>query len=173
MIHTVKGLGIVNKAEVDVSLEFSCLFYVPTDVGNLIPGPSAFSKSSLNIWKFLVYILLKPGLENFGALLCQCLRWVQLCSSLNILWHCLSLGLERKWPFPVLWPLLSFPDLLAYWVQHFNVLFDPQHMLFDSIQLMLVRGTHTFCPGHREPLYVERTTPCLLTRRKSQREVQL
>ena len=64
MIHTVKGFGIVNKAEVDVSLEFSCFFYNPANVGNLISGSSAFSKSSLNIWKFTVHILLKPGLEN-------------------------------------------------------------------------------------------------------------
>ena len=74
VIHTVKGLGIVNKAEIDVFLELSCFFDDPANVGNLISGSSAFSKSSLNIWKFLVYILLKPGLENFGALLCQCLR---------------------------------------------------------------------------------------------------
>ena len=65
VIHTVKGFGIVNKAEIDVFLEFSCFFHDPTDVGNLISGSSAFSKSSLNIWKFTVHILLKPGLENF------------------------------------------------------------------------------------------------------------
>ena len=65
MIHTVKGFGIVNKAEVDVFLEVSCLFYDPTDVGDLISGSSVFSKSSLSIWKFPVHILLKPGLENF------------------------------------------------------------------------------------------------------------
>ena len=65
VIHTVKGFGIVNKAEVDVFLEFSCFFYDPTDVGNLISGSSAFSKSSLNICKFMVHILLKPSLENF------------------------------------------------------------------------------------------------------------
>ena len=64
MIHTVKGVGVVNKAEVDVFLEFSCFFDDPADVGYLISGSSAFSKSSLNIWKFLVHILLKPGLEN-------------------------------------------------------------------------------------------------------------
>ena len=63
VIHTVKGFGIVNKA--DVFLEVSCFFDDPMDVGNLISGSSAFSKSSLNIWKFLVHILLKPGLENF------------------------------------------------------------------------------------------------------------
>ena len=63
--HTVKGFGIVNKAEADVFLELSCFFNDPTDVGNLISGSSAFSKSSLNIWKFSVHILLKPSLENF------------------------------------------------------------------------------------------------------------
>ena len=63
VIHTVKGFVRVNKA--DVFLELSCFFYDPADVGNLISGSSAFSKSSLNIWKFLVHILLKPGLENF------------------------------------------------------------------------------------------------------------
>ena len=65
VIHTVKGFGIVNKAERDVLLELSCFFDNPEDVGNVISGPSAFSKSSLNIWKFTVYVLLKHGLENF------------------------------------------------------------------------------------------------------------
>ena len=65
VIHTVKGFGIVNKAEVDVFLELSCFFDDAMDVGNLISGSSAFSKTSLNIWKFIVHILLKPCLENF------------------------------------------------------------------------------------------------------------
>ena len=65
VIYTVKGFVIVNKAEVDVLLEWSCFFNDPTNIGNLISGSSAFSKSSLNIWKFSVHILLKPGLENF------------------------------------------------------------------------------------------------------------
>ena len=65
VIHTVKGFGVVNKTEVDVFLELSCFSDDPTDVGNLISGSSAFSKSSLNIWKFTVHVLLKPGLENF------------------------------------------------------------------------------------------------------------
>ena len=65
VIHTVKGFGVVNKAEADVFMEFSCFFDDPIDVGNLISGFSAFSKSSLNIWKFMVHVLLKPGLENF------------------------------------------------------------------------------------------------------------
>ena len=65
VIHTVKGFGVVNKTEVDVFLELFCFFNDLADVGNLISGSSAFSKSSLNIWKFTVHILLKPGLENF------------------------------------------------------------------------------------------------------------
>ena len=65
MIHTVKGLGIVNNAEIDVFLELFCFYVDPADVGNLISGSSAFSKTSLNIWKFTVNILLKTGLENF------------------------------------------------------------------------------------------------------------
>ena len=65
VIHTVEGFDIVNKAEIDVFLVFSCFFNDPMDVGNLISGSSAFSKSSLNIWKFRVHILLKTGLENF------------------------------------------------------------------------------------------------------------
>ena len=65
VIHTVKSFGIVNKAEIDVFLELSCFFDDPADVGNLISGSSVFSKISLNIWKFTVHILLKPGLENF------------------------------------------------------------------------------------------------------------
>ena len=65
VIHTVKDFGIVNKADVDVFLELSCFFNDPVDVCNLISGSSVFSKSSLNMWKFTVHVLLKPGLENF------------------------------------------------------------------------------------------------------------
>ena len=65
VIHTGKGFGIVNKAEIDVFLELSCFFDDPVDVGNLIPSSSAFFKTSLNIWKFTVHVLLKPGLGNF------------------------------------------------------------------------------------------------------------
>ena len=83
MIHTVKGFSIVSEAEVDAFLEFSWFFYDPMDIGNLISGSSAFSKSSFNIWEFLVHILLKPNLENFEhdfatmwneALFMQCLN---------------------------------------------------------------------------------------------------
>ena len=72
VIHTVKGFEVVNKAEVDVFLELSCFIYDPTDVGNLVSGYSAFSKSSLNIWKFMVHVLLKPGLDNFDHYFAAC-----------------------------------------------------------------------------------------------------
>ena len=120
VIHTVKGFGVVNEAEVDVFLELSCFFNDPTDVGNLFCGSSAFSKSSLNIWKFSVHVMLKPGLENFEYYFvsvwgeCSCVVvWVIFGSA--FLWDW-----SENWPFLVLWPLLSFPDLLAYWVQHFH-----------------------------------------------------
>ena len=71
VIYTVKGFSIVNEAEVDVFLEFSCFFDDPTYVGNLISGSSAFSKSSLHIWKFSVHVLLKPNLEDFTLLACE------------------------------------------------------------------------------------------------------
>ena len=72
MINTLKGFDVFNKAEVDVFLELSCFFYDPTDIGNLISGSSAFSKSSLNISKFLVYMVLKPRFENFEHYLLAC-----------------------------------------------------------------------------------------------------
>ena len=171
VIHTVKGFGTVKKAETDVFLELSCFFHDPADVGNLFSGSSAFSKTSLKIWWFMIHVLLKPGLENFehyfttvwSEVIQSCLtfcnpmdcslpgssvlgilqerklewiviplsrgssqprdrtqvsciagrlftiwatreahshvRWVQLYGSLNILWHCLSLGLEWKLTF--------------------------------------------------------------------------
>ena len=120
VIHTVKGFGIVNKAEVDVFLELSCVFDDPEDVGNLISGSSAFSKTSLNIWKFMVHVVLKPGLENFEHYFtsvwdeCNCVV-VWAFFGIALLWDW-----NENWPFPVLWPLLSCPNLLAYWVQHFH-----------------------------------------------------
>ena len=93
VVHTVKAFGIVSKA-VDVFLELSCFFGDPVDVDNLISGYSAFSKSSLNIWKLTVNVLLKPSLENFEHYFISV--WERLCDSLSIFWHCLSLGLEWK-----------------------------------------------------------------------------
>ena len=120
VICTVKGFGIVNKAKVDIFLEFSCFIDDPADVGNLISGSSYFSKSSLNIWKFTVHVLLKPGLENFEHYFagvwdeCNC-AVVWTFFSIAFLWDW-----NENWPFPVLWPLLSCPNLLAYRVQHFH-----------------------------------------------------
>ena len=74
VIHTVKGFGTVNEAEVDVFLKFSCFFYDPADVGNLNSSSSDFYKSSLDIWKFSVHLLLKPSLENVEHYFCQCVR---------------------------------------------------------------------------------------------------
>ena len=120
VIHTVKGFGVVNKAERDVFLELSCFFNDPADVGNLTSGSSAFSKFSLNIWKFMVHILLKPSLENFEHYFanmwdeCNCVV-VWTFFGIPFLWDW-----NENWPFPVLWPLLSFPNFLSYWVRHFS-----------------------------------------------------
>ena len=87
VIHTVKGFSVVNEAEVDASLEFSCFFNDPADVGNLISGSSAFSKSSLNIWKFSVHVLLKPSLENLSIILLGCEMSAIQFSSVELLSH--------------------------------------------------------------------------------------
>ena len=127
VIHTVRGFGVANKAEVDVFLELLAFSMIEQmlDVGNLISGSSAFSKSSLNIWKFMVHLLLKPGLENFDHYFasmwgeCNC-AVVWTFFGIAFLWDW-----NENWPFPVLWPLLSFPNLLVYWVQHFaSVIFQ-------------------------------------------------
>ena len=114
VIHTVKGFGVVNKTEIGVFLELSCFFDDPVDVDNLISDSSAFSKTSLNFWKFTVHILLKPGMENFEHYFtsvwdeCNCaVVWAFFC--IGFLWDW-----NENWPFPVLWPLLSFPNLLTY-----------------------------------------------------------
>ena len=110
VIHTVKGFGIVNKAEIDVFLELSCFFHDPVDVGNLISGSSAFSKTSLNISEFTVHLLLKPGLENFEHHFpsvwdgCNC-AVVWAFFGIAFLWNW-----KENWPFAALWPLLSFPN---------------------------------------------------------------
>ena len=120
VIHTVKGFGIVNKTEVDIFLEFSCFLDYPKDVGNLISGSSVSSKSSLNIWKFPVHVLLEPSLENFEHYFASV--WVEChCAVVWIFFGTAFLwDWNENWPFRVLWPLLSFPSLLAYLMQYFH-----------------------------------------------------
>ena len=112
VIHTVKGFSVVNEAEVDVFLEFSCFFYDPVNVGNLISGSSAFSKSSLYVWKFLIYRLLKPSLENFEHYFanvwdeCHCvIAWTFF--SISCLWDWNETDLFQSyshcWVFQICW----------------------------------------------------------------------
>ena len=142
MIHTVKGFGIVNKAEVDVFPELSCFSNDPKDVGNMISGSSAFSKSSMNIRKLIVHVLLKPGLENFehyfASIWDEC-NWVAVWTFFGIafLWDW-----NENWPFPVLWPLLSFPNLLAY----LSAALSQHHLLGSEIaQLNSITSTSFVC----------------------------
>ena len=133
--HTVKDLSRVNEAAVAAFLKFPCFFYDPTDIGNLISGFSAFSKCNLSIWKFLVHLLLKPGLKDFQHNLantgndCNCM----------VIWTFFGIALlwdwNENWPFPVLRPLLCFPNFLAYWVQHFHsIIFqDLKQLHWNSI----------------------------------------
>ena len=120
VIHTVKVFGLINKSEVDVFLELCYSFDNPIDVDSLISGSSAFLKSSLNIWKFMVHVLLKPGLEDFVHYFasvwdeCNCVV-VWAFFGIAFIWDW-----KETWSFPILWPLLSFPNLLTYWVQHFH-----------------------------------------------------
>ena len=119
VIHRVKGFGIVSKAEIDVFLELSCFSMIQRmlAIWSLVPMP--FLKP-VNIWKFTVHLLLKPGLENFEHYFtslwdeCNC-AVVWAFFGIAFLWDW-----NENWPFPVLWPLLSFLNLLAYWVQHFH-----------------------------------------------------
>ena len=119
-IHTVKGFGVVNEAEIEVFLELFFFFDDTMDVGNLISGSSAFFKTSLNIWKFTVNVLFKPGLENFEHYFT--ILWDEW--NCEVVWAFFGIAFlsdwNENWSFPVLWPLLSLPNLLAYWVQHFH-----------------------------------------------------
>ena len=108
VIHIVKGFGIVNKAEVDVFLELSCFFDDPVNAGYVISGSSAFSKSSLNIWKFTVHVLLKPGLEKFEHYFTRV--WDE-CNC-GVVWAFFGIAFlwdwNKNWPFPVLWATAEF-----------------------------------------------------------------
>ena len=113
-IHTVKSFSWVNEAKASDFLEFSCFFCDPTDVGNLISGSSAFSKSSLNIWNFSAHLMLKLTLENFVHYFAS--MWDQC--KYAVVWTFFGIDFLRdwneNWHFAVPWPLLSFPNLLAY-----------------------------------------------------------
>ena len=122
--HTVKGFSVGNESQIDVFLMFSCFFCDPADVGILISGFSTFSKSSFYICKFSVQVLLKSDLKDFEHNLAN------MCSdySCAVVWTFFAIALHwdwnESWPFPVLKSLLSFPNLLAYWVQQFiNIIF--------------------------------------------------
>ena len=120
VIHTVKGFGIDNKAEIDIFLELSCFFDYLTDVGNLISGSSALSKFSLNVWKFMVHVLLKLGLENFEhyftSMWDECIYMV-VWAFFGIAFCVIGMKTDI---FQSCGQLLSFPNFLAYWVQHFH-----------------------------------------------------
>ena len=121
LIHTVKGFGLVKKEEVDVFLELSSFFSDSTDVDNLISGSSTFSKTSWNIWKFTVHILLKPGLENFEHYFSS--MWDE-CNCV-VVWAFFGIAFlqdwNENWPFPALWPQLGFPNLLACWARGLRI----------------------------------------------------
>ena len=106
--------------KIDFFLEFPCFFHDPMDVGNLSSGSSAFSKSSLNMWKFTVHVLLKAGLENSDHYFAS--MWDEW--NCAIIWIFFGIAFlwdwNENWPFLALWPLLSSPNLLTYWVQHFH-----------------------------------------------------
>ena len=124
VIHTVKGFGIVNKAEIDVFLELSCFFHNLADVGNLISGSSAFSKTSLNIRKFTVHVLLKPGLENFEhyftSMFDECKSKLKPCYNRNVispthshfLFGIIQL-LSHVWLFATPWTIACCPSLFT------------------------------------------------------------
>ena len=120
VIHTVKSFSVVPETEADVFLEFSCFSYDPMEVGNLMSGFSAFSKSSLNIRTFLVHVLLKPGLKDFEHYLAS--TWNECnCAVVWTFFGIAFLGIGMKTDlFEVLWPLQNFSNLLAYWVHTFT-----------------------------------------------------
>ena len=120
MIHIVKGFHIVDESEIDVFLKFSCFLYNPANVGNMISSSSSFSKPSLNIWKFLFHIMLKPSMQDFKHDLTSMgdkrncpVVWAFFSTTLLGSW-------DEDWPFLVLWLLRGLLYLLTYWMQHLD-----------------------------------------------------
>ena len=134
----VKGLSVVSEAEVDVLLESPCFFYDPIDVGNLLSGYSAFSKSSLNIWKFSVHIVLKLSLENFEHYFAS--MWNEC--NYAVIWTFFGIALlwdwNENWPFLVLCPLLSFPNSFNCLPKHFNCFTHSQSLPSGSLHKSLI-----------------------------------
>jgi len=135
VIHPIKGYSVVSEAEMHVFLEFLYFLLDPMIVDNLISGYSASLKPSLYTWNFMVYILLKPRFKDFEHNLTS--MWNE-CNCM-VVWTFFGIALlwdwNKNWPFPVEWPLLSFPNLLKYWVQHFNIIifYDLKYLSGDSI----------------------------------------
>ena len=147
MIHTVKGFKSSQWSRCFSGMLL--LFYDPRDVGNLISGSSCFSKSSLNIWKVSVNILLKPSLKDFEHYFtsmwseCNC-AFVWTFFGIVLLWDW-----NENWHFPVLWPLLSFPNFLAYWVQHYHSISSPPLALFVVTLAKAHLTSHSRMSGSR------------------------
>ena len=166
VIHTVKSFGIVNKAEIDVFLELSCLFDNPADVGNFISGSSAFSKSRLNIWKFTVHVLLKPGLENFEHYFTSV--WDE-CNCV-VVWAFFGIGLDG--PQPLVFMKTSSaefsirqdqePQLLCTSIAHIVLRVFPETVhcaaeellflcLLDYFKFIWMKGFQAYCSMPASP----------------------
>ena len=147
VIHTVKGFSVINEAEVDVFLEFSCFFYEPMDVGNLISGSSAFSESSSNIWKFSIHILLKPSLENFECYFanvwdeCNCMV-VWAFFGIAFLWN-------ENWPLPGLWPLLNLWQMRQEYMMEKSQ--SLQYVVLEKLDSCTQKEWHQNISSHHIP----------------------
>ena len=152
VIHTVKGFGIVSKAEVAVFLEFSCFFYDPTDVGNLISGSSASSKSSLNIWKFSIHVLLKPSLQNFENYFAS--MWHECNCVLVWTFFGIAFGIEMKtdlfqscghcWIFQICWHI----ECSAFTASSFRIWNSAAGILSPPLALFMGMLPKIFLTSH-------------------------
>ena len=178
VIHTVKSFGVVNKAEVDAFLELSCFFDDPADVGNLISGSSAFSKTSLNIWKFMVHVLLKAGLENFEHYFASVWGELQYVLLLSILRSCfiecfgfvllLVVRILKHWVSTATWirlstcPLSLDLDHLWHALHHFTP--SLAHSCSDFTRHQTTTKTTVPLPSYHRILQGQLETNCFLHR---------